>query len=528
MARSHHARAALLATALFILGVPLAHAASDGHGHAKPESEPKARPQTKPPADAAGKPGNAAATPPKDAHAGEDHADEDHNEEKGPNGGALTRTPQGNIELLLVEAGSKPVVKVWADAGGKAIAARDLRVSAVLERPGSATQTIQFAVDGSGVLASREEIAEPHLFTLHAQVSWPGLAKPIEAELVREEGKLAITAEKLKIAGVTVEAAGSGELATGLSFPGEIRFNADRVAHVVPRASGVVQSVSADLGQQVKKGQALATVSSATLSDMRSDLRAAQRRRDLATTTLQREEKLWREQVSAEQDYLQARSAQAESQIAVDNAAQKLRAIGATPEGSDMSLLTLRAPFDGVVVEKHISLGESLADSASIFTIADLRTVWAEFTISAKDIGSVRVGESARVTAAGTEGSATGKIAYVGALLGQQNRAATARITLDNPQGAWRPGLFVNVDVIVDASRAPVTVLAEAVQTINNASVVFVEMPGGFAPQPVQLGRSGAGRVEILAGLAPGARYAARNAFVLKAEQGKGSAEHAH
>lgn len=512
MARSTPVGAAALATALMLFMIAGPAGAADSHGHGK-AAQSAAKPESK-----------AAASHGEDGHADEGNHDEGP---KGPNGGALTTVKQGSVELLLVEEGGKLVAKVWAQAGAKPVPVRDLKVTAEVERPGGAKEMLTFSPAGDS-LVSRQQIAEPHLFTLHAQVSWPGLPSPIEAELEKEEGKLSLSAEQTKLAGLTIEAVGPGDLSASLRLPGEIRLNADRVSHVVPRVSGVVQSVAADLGQQVKKGQVLATISSPALSDMRSELRAAQRRRELASTTLRREERLWREQVSAEQDYLQARATHAESDIAVDNAAQKLRAIGAAGEGGDLSLLTLRAPFDGVVVEKHISLGEALADSANIFTIADLRTVWAEFTVAAKDIGAVRVGETARVTAAGSEGSASGKVSYVGALLGQQTRAATARITLDNAGGAWRPGLFVTVDVVTDTSRAAVTVLAEAVQTIDNTPTVFVAVHGGFAPVPVKIGRSAGNRVEILAGLESGTQYAARNAYVLKAEQGKASAEHSH
>ncbi|MCH1999883.1 efflux RND transporter periplasmic adaptor subunit, partial [Achromobacter xylosoxidans] len=169
---------------------------------------------------------------------------------------------------------------------------------------------------------------------------------------------------------------GPARLETAAQFPGEIKFNADRTAHVVPRLAGVVQEVSADLGQQVRKGDLLAALSSTALSELRSEWLAASKRRDLAAATHQRELKLWREKVSAEQDYQQARTALQEAQIAVQNAAQKLAAIGAPPQSKDLSRLEIRAPFDGVVVEKHIALGEALADTASIFTLSDLRTVW--------------------------------------------------------------------------------------------------------------------------------------------------------
>ena len=109
-----------------------------------------------------------------------------------------------------------------------------------------------------------------------------------------EEDAVKLSAEQIKSAGIKVEAAGSGSIRTTVDLSGEIKFNEDRTAHVVPRVAGVVEGVSANLGQQVKKGQVLAVVSSVLLSEQRSELLAAQKRLVLARTTHDREKKLFR------------------------------------------------------------------------------------------------------------------------------------------------------------------------------------------------------------------------------------------
>lgn len=231
---------------------------------------------------------------------------------------------------------------------------------------------------------------------------------------------------------------------------------------------------------------------------------------------------------SAEQDYLSARNALQEAQISVQNAQQKLTAIGASNSSTALNRYELRAPFDGMIVEKHISLGEAVADNANVFTLSDLSSVWAEFVVSAKDVERVRIGEKASINSASSDVKADGTVSYVGSLLGEQTRTAKARVTLTNPQMAWRPGLFVTVDVFGADVEVPVAVKTEAVQDVNGESVVFVAVQGGFVPQPVKVGRTNGKVIEIVEGLKPGARYAAANSFVLKAELGKSSAEHGH
>ncbi|MYN28994.1 efflux RND transporter periplasmic adaptor subunit [Duganella levis] len=340
---------------------------------------------------------------------------------------------------------------------------------------------------------------------------------------------IALSEAQVKAAGIVLATAAPAQISTILTLPGEIRFNEDRTAHVVPKLAGVVVAVHAELGQTVKRGQLLAVVASSALSEQRSELLSAQRRLALASTTLERERKLWQDKISAEQDYLQARQAMNEADIAVQNAKQKLSVLGAgAAAGTQLNQLQLRAPFDGVVMEKHLALGEAIKEDANVFTISDLSTVWADFAVPPQDLNRVRGGESVIVRASAFDAQASGKISYVGSLLGEETRTANARVALANPQRAWRPGLFVNVDVQSGLSEAAVTVIAGALQTVDGQPAVFVRTAQGFVVQTVKPGRSDGKLTEILQGLSAGAVYAAANSYVLKAELGKDSAEHEH
>lgn len=340
-----------------------------------------------------------------------------------------------------------------------------------------------------------------------------------------EEGKLHLSIAQIEAAGVQLVDAGPRELGTAISFPGEIRFDEDRTAHVVPRVPGVVESVQAELGQAVKRGQVLAVIASQQISDLRSEQQAAQRRLELARLTFQREQQLWQERISAEQDYLRARQALQEAEIALANARQKVAAVGPAGAGNRYEL---RAPFDAVVVEKHLTVGEVVDETSNAFTLSDLSRVWATFAVAPRDLDKVTTGRNVTVSAPDLGAQVEGKVNYVGSLLGEQNRAATVRATLANPNGAWRPGLFVNVAVSVERFNAAVVVPQSALQTWEEQTVVFARTEEGFEARPVKTGRRDAGLVEITTGLAAGTQVAAAGSFVLKSELGKGSAEHSH
>jgi membrane fusion protein, heavy metal efflux system len=343
-----------------------------------------------------------------------------------------------------------------------------------------------------------------------------------------DEGVIVLTAEQQRAAGIVVEPARAASLAASYQLPGEVKFNEDTTAHVVPRVSGVVEAVPVALGQTVRKGQVLAVISSVTVSDQRADLQAAQKRLQLARTTYEREQRLFDEKISPQQDVQIAEQAMREAEIAVTNARQKLQAVGAAPDSAALNRFELRAPFDGTIVEKHIALGEQVREDANVFTVADLRTVWAQISVPAKDLPLVRVGDRVTVRATAFEQSATGQVAYVGSLIGEATRTAQARVTLQNPKTAWRPGLFVNVEMTGESVQAPVTVAADAVQTMDDKTVVFVRTAAGFMPRPVKTGRTDGRRVEILEGLPPGTPHIAVGAFIAKAEAGKASASHSH
>lgn len=457
------------------------------------------------------------------------HADGEHHDEgpaKGPHGGKLFVEGGFGIEMVLAEEGGAPRFHAYLSKDNKPLAPNAAKVSVTVTRPDGEKQEITFAPE-KDYLKGAQPVTEPHVF--EAAIAVQLGAEPFLFTFAEEEGKIALSDAQIKAAGVTIQTAGAARIKSALTMPGEIHFNEDRTAHVVPRLAGVVQAVPANLGQQVKKGQVLAVIASTGLSEQRSELLSAQKRLALAKLTFEREKKLWQEKISAEQDYLQAQQALREAEIAVQNANQKLAALGASAgDAGAFNRYEIRAPFDGVVVEKHITLGEAVKEDANIFTISDLSSVWAEMAVPAKDLNAVRVGKKVTIKASAFDSSATGTIAYVGTLLGEQTRTAKARVTLANPEGAWRPGLFVNVEIVADEAEAPVTVSSDAVHSVNDKPTVFTKVAGGFLATPVTTGRTDGKVVEIVKGMKAGTPYAAAGSFVVKSELGKASAEHTH
>jgi len=471
-----------------------------------------------------------AAAKPHDVDSDEDHEHADSTQQdQGPHGGAIYSDSDFKLEIVLSEEGGEPRFQIYAFDQDKPLQPTAVQFTMQLTRPNGEQQRIELEPK-MDYWQSIQTIEEPHVFT--ASVAAKHGSRTFEFAFSKEEGKVALSDQQITQNGISLQTAGPAHIVSAVTLPGEIRFNEDKTSHVVPRLAGVVDSISANLGQQVKQGQVIAVIASTALSEQRSELLSAQKRLELARATFAREKHLWEAKISAEQDYLQARQVMREMEIAVQNAQQKLIALGASPTVSAnsgaLNRYEIRAPFDGMVVEKHIAKGEAVKEDASIFTISDLSTVWAEIIVSAKDLNVVQVGKQVTIKATAFDSSATGTLSYVGALMGEQTRTAKARVTLDNPQMAWRPGLFISVDLPAKESDVPIAVASDAIQMVKNQATIFIRVPGGFVGQPVTTGLSDGKVTEIVAGLMPGTEYAVNGSFVIKSEQGKAGASHEH
>lgn len=192
-----------------------------------------------------------------------------------------------------------------------------------------------------------------------------------------------------------------------------------------------------------------------------------------------------------------------------------------------LSPYELRTLIDGMVIEKHLTRGEAVDRDKQAFVIADLSSVWVELSIYQRDLDRVRVGETVRVRAGEQGPQAEGTIAYITPGVDESTRTATARVVLPNPEGRWRLGAFVEA-YAVSPHAAALVVPNAAIQTLEGKPVVFVAKDNHVGGRPVTLGHRGETLVEVLSGLEGGERVAVTNSFLLKAELGKGEAEHEH
>lgn len=181
------------------------------------------------------------------------------------------------------------------------------------------------------------------------------------------------------------------------------------------------------------------------------------------------------------------------------------------------------SPIDGTIVDFHITMGESVEAGRYLFIVADLTEVWVDLDIYQKDLGRVAKGQPVLVMAGRDGLRDEGIIDYVGPVVREATRTGLARVSLANPDGRWKAGMFVTGRVTTETPLVPVAIRRSAVQKLEGRSVGFVRADDGFDPRDLILGRRDAEFVEILSGLNPGEPYVSERSFLLKAHLEKAS-----
>lgn len=185
---------------------------------------------------------------------------------------------------------------------------------------------------------------------------------------------------------------------------------------------------------------------------------------------------------------LQSRRALSVAETAAQNARRRLHLLGLSSEQigalenekeENAGLLELRAPFAGTVLEKFIALGERAEEGKDAFIVADLSNVWMNIRVNTLDLKALSAGQAVQLTLPGEDVVRPAKIALLSPLIDEKTRTASARLVLENKDGALRPGAFATAALVLKEITVPVAVPAEAVQTIDGKTVVFIE---GDAP----------------------------------------------
>lgn len=452
---------------------------------------------------------------------------------RGPHRGRLLQSGELTLEVSIFEAGVAPEFRIYPMLKGKPLPPQQVALTLTLKRLGG-SELIRFRPRADYLLGNAV-VREPHSFAVTLQATVAGRQHTLRYEQI--EGRLRLSDEQVQASGIDILTAGPALVSDSVELPGEIRVAANSETVVLAPVSGVVVSAPVLLGQEVKRGAVLAVLESRELADLQRGYLEARERAQLAGASYRREAQLWQEGITPEQDYLAARSARAEADIAVASTRAGLLAYGVSPADlaalslsrpGNLSRLTLRAPRDGRVTARDLAPGQRVTPDSRLLTIADVGQLMAVVSATSGQLDALQPGQPVSLTLSQGTLTGTGKVLAISPQLDEGSRAAPVHISLDGGQPGWRPGQFIKARISQAQTRAAVTVSAEALQHYRDWTVVFARYGDQFEVRPVTLGRQDGQRVEILSGLEAGQAYAGRNSFLLKADLGKSEAEHDH
>ena len=344
----------------------------------------------------------------------------------------------------------------------------------------------------------------------------------------------------IEIAAVTTTRVPGTLEVTGIVTPDE-----SRVAHVRPLARGVVETVAVSLGSRVNQGQPLLTYDNIELGQLvgeflteQAGLRQTQTDLEVKRTSLERAEALIKIEAIAQREldvrraeFRNAEAAVSSAQARVSRVEEQLHRFGLSdadlkalaPDAKeaphrDASHSTLRAPFSGVVTKFDVAAGEVVEPDKELFTVADISTVWVLADVYERDLSKItRDGTVSIKVDAYPDRTFTGRITHVSDIIDPASRTAKVRCVVENRDGALKLDMFAKVVLGTAEERQALAVPSDAVQQVDNQSVVFTrQTTTRFERHIVQIGRRSGGLVEILGGLEEGQMVVGKGSFYLK------------
>jgi cobalt-zinc-cadmium efflux system membrane fusion protein len=337
-------------------------------------------------------------------------------------------------------------------------------------------------------------------------------------EAPRQEGFVALSATEAANAGVLTTTVGRGG-GSELVLPGRVALAANASAALGAPVSGSVERVHVAAGDHVSAGEAIATLRSAEGAGARAAVDASAAGARAAQAAAARDRRLFEAGVVARQDWEASQAAADKAQAELRAARAQVATQGAPSAGG---LAILRAPIAGVVTRIDARIGGFLTQGGLVAEIADQGQVEYVFDAPPASANVIHIGDAVMVQRPDGGEAGARIVAVAPSAFGAGAAVVRAEPTTPAPQ----IGSIVSARVILAKGQGGLTVPADAVQTLEGRTVVFVVESKGFRATPVVTGRTAAGSIEILRGLTGGERIAGKGAFRLKAELGKGEAGH--
>lgn len=364
-----------------------------------------------------------------------------------------------------------------------------------------------------GSLPKRGLKAAPTL-TLWLALAFPGLA-------IAQEAALRLTPEQITHIGVRTAAPEAVSALPLARAPGRVVLPPAKEFVVSALQAGVVTHVNVPLGVKVATGQILAEIRSTALLDVQRSLLDAASAFSVAKAKLDRDETLLREGVISRLRWQETRSDFDRAQATLRAAEQTLLASGLSAAAVEKlksgrqidSRLDIRAPTDGVVLERMAVVGQRVDALAPLFRIGKLDELWLEVDMPQERLHEIKLGDRVSVESP----KAMARIIEVGQNVDPQSQSALVRAVVEQGADELRPGMHLNVQLMHRSTDHIFRVPVAAVFSFEGKNYVFVKTADGFETREVAVAGQEAYNVTIHEGLNPGESVAVQGVAALKA-----------
>ena len=367
------------------------------------------------------------------------------------------------------------------------------------------------------------------------------------------------SAEAVEKVGVDIAIVAEKPIVEAIVANGEIVYDETRMAHLSSRVAGTVWRVQKQVGDHVHKGDVLALVDAAdvgrakseflqAISQLRSKQKNLERLRPLAGNVIPGKQ-LLEAQTAADEAHIQLHQAQQAlvnlglpveadefADVGTDEIAKRIQTLGLPADlvsGIDApkntsNLLPLRAPLDGVIVNRTAVEGEVVATSSNLFDVADTSQLWLNLNVRQADAKYISHGQKVLFSTSDSanEPDDTGTVSWISTSADDVTRTVKVRVDLPNADGRLRANTYGTGRIVLRDEPKAIVVPSEAIHWDGTCSVVFVrdkdffkpEAPKIFHVRSVRPGVKDGAATEIIAGLLPGEVIASKNSVILEAQ----------
>ncbi len=305
-----------------------------------------------------------------------------------------------------------------------------------------------------------------------------------------------------------------------IAAPGEVALDLKQVAKITSRIGGQVEHIHVQLGDRVKKGQALVAIGSLQLDQLIEEYLVGKAQADVAENSFRRTEKLRADDIVTERKLIEDKGLYLETQARFQHIREKLTNMGVSTaeldrgQHEDRHLYTLTAPISGTVVTQNAVRGQGVAPGDELFEVVDTSRVWVFANLPIEQARKFKEGDSGTITPKGGN-AIVAPLTYLSPVADETTRTIRVRFEVANLTGQLKPREYVEV-ALTWSGPPVVTVPITAITTIEKTRGLFLETDGGYAFVPIEAGREGGGWIEIRRGVKDGDRIVTDGVFDLK------------